>query len=279
MTEKKSLILDIQENCLDSNVPVVQILRKAKVVAAKLELEDFLKWLNDELDGYTCDEEELPPYRVSTGEPKAFNTYHGWRTIQFTNPDHAKMISTATIKQPIGPMEKMMLSQQAGSILIFPYSPEQKTQLSSWLNHPADVRLEVAVGAIIGIIDKVRNILLDWTLKLEKSGVIGEGLSFNKEDKVEATTVTQNFYAENIAVTGQVHDQANVTNIQNTYHLPLSIQDVVSFTNQTRGVISHLPDEIQGDVQKYTEQIVEEAKKEKPEHSLIKSLLTSLRTV
>ena len=111
------------------------------------------------------------------------------------------------------------------------------------------------------------------------SGFLGEGLSFNSEDKVEATAVTQNFFANNIAITGQVHDQASVTNIQESYHSFLNIQDVVDFTDQTSGVIKHLPDEIQDDVQKYNGQIVEEAKKGEPEHSRIRSLLTSLQTV
>lgn len=123
MAEQKSFILQIQEDCLDSNVPVVQILRKAKVVATKLELEDFLRWLNDELDGYTCDTEGLPAYRVLTGEPKAYNPYHGWQTILFKNPNHAMVISTAPINQSMGPMEEIILDPQKGRVFIFPYHP------------------------------------------------------------------------------------------------------------------------------------------------------------
>ncbi len=47
MAEQKPLILQIQEDCLNTSIPVVQILRKAKVAATKLDLTDFLKWLND----------------------------------------------------------------------------------------------------------------------------------------------------------------------------------------------------------------------------------------
>jgi hypothetical protein len=279
MAEQKPLILQIQEDCLNNRTPVSEILRKAKVAAIKLDLDDFLEWINDELEGYKCDADELPLYRILTGTPKAFNPYHGWQPIIFRNSDMARGLSTAPINQAIGPMEDTMSNRSKGEILVFPYSPETRTKLISSLEFPTDVHLEIPDGSMNDIIDKVRNILLNWTLELEKSGILGERMSFKKEDKAEAGTVTQNFYADNIAVTGQVRDQASVTNIQSSYRLPLDIKAVLDFTDQTKNSISQLPEKMQGSVREYTDQIVEETSKIEPDHSRIRSLLTSIKTV
>jgi len=38
-------------------------------------------------------------------------------------------------------------------------------------------------ASIRGILDAVRNMVLEWTLKLEKDGIMGEGLTFTSEEK------------------------------------------------------------------------------------------------
>jgi hypothetical protein len=44
----------------------------------------------------------------------------------------------------------------------------------------------VPASAAVGILDAVRNALLEWALKLEKSGVRGEGMSFSADDRKKA---------------------------------------------------------------------------------------------
>lgn len=50
---------------------------------------------------------------------------------------------------------------------------------------------------IAGIIDSVRNILLEWSLKLEKDGILGDGITFSKEEKEKASTV--NYHIQNFS--------------------------------------------------------------------------------
>ena len=38
----------------------------------------------------------------------------------------------------------------------------------------------------IGVLDAVRNAILDWTLKLEQDGILGEGMTFSTEEKQTA---------------------------------------------------------------------------------------------
>lgn len=45
------MVLQLQSEALNHSVPVLQLLRKAKVIASKLGLEDALVWIDRELDG------------------------------------------------------------------------------------------------------------------------------------------------------------------------------------------------------------------------------------
>jgi hypothetical protein len=45
---------------------------------------------------------------------------------------------------------------------------------------------------IIGILDAVRNEILNWSLELESQGILGDGLSFSSEEINKAGTVNYN---------------------------------------------------------------------------------------
>jgi hypothetical protein len=47
-----SLIEELQHDALNSNVRVGDLLRKAKIIAVKLDLPEFEKWVENELNGY-----------------------------------------------------------------------------------------------------------------------------------------------------------------------------------------------------------------------------------
>ena len=86
-----SLVQQLQQDALDQNVPVADLLRKAKFVATKLAVEEEIEWIESELNGYS-NQDETPPYRRMMGVPKALNTTQGCLPIYFTNND--EIIST-----------------------------------------------------------------------------------------------------------------------------------------------------------------------------------------
>jgi len=58
-----SLLRDIQNATIDANVDISVILRKCKVLAARLGNEAFKKWVDQELNGYQ-NKDTLPDYRI-----------------------------------------------------------------------------------------------------------------------------------------------------------------------------------------------------------------------
>ena len=79
-----SLVLELQAGALNSSVSVLDLLRKALVVAKKLGVEDFQKWIELELDGYK--QIPIPEYRLIRGQLRGWNPYHEWVPIQTHDP-------------------------------------------------------------------------------------------------------------------------------------------------------------------------------------------------
>jgi hypothetical protein len=55
----------------------------------------------------------------------------------------------------------------------------------------------VAPNQLVGIVDAVRNAILNWTLKLEEDGILGEGLTFGAKERETAAAAhytTNNFF-------------------------------------------------------------------------------------
>ena len=49
-----------------------------------------------------------------------------------------------------------------------------------------DIKFHIGSNAIAGVLDAVRNMVLDWSLKLEKEGILGEGLTFSEIEQRKA---------------------------------------------------------------------------------------------
>lgn len=60
-----SLLREIQDATTDPNFRLADILRKAKILAARLSHKAFKDWIEKELNGYGADD-ELPQYRILT---------------------------------------------------------------------------------------------------------------------------------------------------------------------------------------------------------------------
>lgn len=52
---------------------------------------------------------------------------------------------------------------------------------------PTKYCLQIPISQLFSIIESVRTSILDWTLVLEKSGIVGEGLQFSDGEKKIAT--------------------------------------------------------------------------------------------
>ena len=130
------------------------------------------------------------------------------------------------------------------------------------------------------IVEQVRNLILNWSLELEKAGVLGEDMHFSEQEKGDAKPVTQQFFIQNVGVLGSVTDQATVTNQQTaTAEVKLDLGQVRDFLSQARAALPQLPQKEQEAIRPVLETIDHELKTKKPNSSKIRTALGSLRKI
>lgn len=64
-----SLLRDIQDAAINSDIDISTVLRQCKVLAVRLGNDNFKKWVDQELNGYNKID-DLPDYRILTVQSK-----------------------------------------------------------------------------------------------------------------------------------------------------------------------------------------------------------------
>lgn len=93
------------------------------------------------------------------------------------------------MSQPLSEIESLVArgQQDAQHALHMPFDAELAEMICRGMGvRPTQVVLQVDQAQLIGIIDEVRNGVLGWSLKLEKAGILGEGVTFSNEETEKA---------------------------------------------------------------------------------------------
>lgn len=184
----ESIVLELQRKALTADCDVAELVRMTLVVASKLRLDDFRQWAELELNGYP--DQPLPLYRVVKAEVKAHSLYQGWVPIVFKDSKMAEAACSARCRNSVGDLQYMLAHHTEGHCVHLPYSDEVKTMLMRGLDVEAVPTRVIGVVQVAGVLDKVRNTILDWALELEQSGILGEGMTFSPEEKEKASTAS-----------------------------------------------------------------------------------------
>jgi len=156
-----TLLKDLQ----DKDIPVSNLLRKAKVIAHRSKQEDFLQWINDELNGY--DNKKVPDYRMVRGQVKAWNPYRGWIPVLFQDREIEDTISYRGVSHSVSEIESLLSKNSATYEM--PYPDAIAAQMIK--DHPTKAMLEIGNASLVGILNSVRNRLLDLALSQEDNSL------------------------------------------------------------------------------------------------------------
>jgi hypothetical protein len=184
------LIEEIQRDALSTNVPIDALLRRVKLAAAKLQLSSLEAWVEQELNGYNG---EVPAYRKIVGEPTAWNPFRGWIPVFSEDERFMDLISEAPLRDPVGTLQDL-INNNSGGRLQFPLP----VGLVASINQITDFQtsrmaIRFGRGSIVSIIDTVRNKVLDWAIEMERRGVLGHGMSFDPQEKIQARNAMTTF--------------------------------------------------------------------------------------
>jgi hypothetical protein len=271
-----SLIEQLQAEALDSRVPVADLLRKAKVLAEKLGIREFADWVDRELNGYAQDD-KFPAYRRLHSEFQAFNPYHGWQPIIFSEPEKVKW--SFEPRELVSPAGELEANPDVGYAFVM--QPEVKAHLIQSLEYPTDVRCLLNRSEVLAIPQHVRNIVLDWSLRLDKAGVRGEGLSFSSREKEQAHSVSINVQGD-VQNLSSVVDTAQGAVVATTQAAagPVDVRSLESLINELRQHIGSLvPAEQRNILETEIEVIQTEVASAAPNRGRLRRALTAAQSI
>jgi AbiTii len=202
-----SLIDEVLRDAASTAVSVSTLLRKALIVAKKLDVPDVPQWIEKELSGYAGDD-TLPTHRVVQGEVKA-KSPRGWISVQFPTNKLEETISRQKIYHSVAQIEAFIHSDDniAGR-----HPAEALSSLRRMYGYKAEFMCFVDKTNLQAIIDEIRTRILQWALDLDKAGIRGEGMSFTGSEKEKAQAIVHHYGAGNVnvGVIGPVAGRANI---------------------------------------------------------------------
>lgn len=276
-----SLVIELQRDALDQNILVTSLLRKALVVAKKLEIPDFEEWISDELNGY--DTKDVPLYRELQGSVRVFNPYRGWQPMFFEDTGIADKLSRRQVVNSICEFENAINESSDNSHYYLAFPPAIENLLSRNSSFPglAQYALCVSKSSYHRIIEAVKTIVLEWAIKLEKDGILGSDMAFTDTEKEKAKTTTynvNNFYGN---VQNSQIQQQSTDSIQTTDARTIDLNELKEFLGSLMSHVSEIgiskesQQELEAEVHTMESQITSP----KPKENIIKQCLMSMQRI
>lgn len=176
-----ALVPELVNAAIDTSVSPAELLRRALVVARRLNVPELVEWISSELNGYYSG--DVPDYRRAQGQLMAENPIHGPIPF-FAPPEMAELLSDFEVRQSVP--ELIQVSQSTTGIYShFPANVEHTLMRMMREANGVAMRpaLKFSTVQVQGIVEKVRSRILEWALDLEVRGVLGEGMTFSQEEK------------------------------------------------------------------------------------------------
>lgn len=230
-----SLIDTVQKEIIDPECKLSNILRKAKILSHRLKSEDFKNWVNQELNGYSGGLEVIPDYRAIGTQ--TYGNFSGpfqsglknapIPTSQFPEEIH-EFATTQYFFQSIRELESMVESGERTFNVHWPADfvvpiadkiYENMICMQAWK--------VISVDSVEGIINTVRNRLLNFILEVEEiDPTAGDSAQENPDISPEHVSQIFNNYilgSHNIVGTG--------TNFSQTINVSINEGDFQSLAS------------------------------------------------
>lgn len=207
-----SLLREIQDAAVDSAVPLPTLLRKCKILAARLGHDGLKQWVDHELNGYE-DKGDLPDYRHMRVNSKGH--FSGPFQSGLRNADipmgcipeeFRESLSNTYLMQPVAALEHLVQSSESGTVQE-PWIPDLVAHVGQDIYEGMNCMQAwkvIPVNGIVAALDSIRNRILNFALEIEAIDPdVGDKVP--GESKIEESQVQQVF---NTYITGNVQNMA-----------------------------------------------------------------------
>lgn len=170
-----SLLRQIQDAAIDSKADVASLLRRCKVLAARLSSSEFKEWVENELSGYDSTE-ELPDYRIVEVNSKghfsgAFGS--GLRNADipiFSIPEQLREgLERSYFTMPVAAMESLIQNSSEGT-LQEAWNPNLVAVVGSNIYQNMNCMQAwkvIPTASLVAALDAVRTRVLNFVLEIE----------------------------------------------------------------------------------------------------------------
>ena len=258
-----SLLREIQDLAASSSkdVELSSLLRKCKILAARLNHTDFKAWIEKELNGYD-DTNSLPSYRIL--ETMSKGHFSGWGGSGLRNAPiptycleekHQKYVDNVYITEGISALEDL-LSKSDGT-LHKPWRPQllalYGTKFYENMNC-IEAWQVISSSSLANIVDTVRTKILNFVLEIEAENPDAGDAKINS-NPIEQGKITQIF---NTTIHGNVQNVATGSS-DFTQNAQLNSENEKIFEQLLEIIKSH-SNEIDGQKYKYILDTINEMK-------------------
>jgi hypothetical protein len=188
-----ALVPELVNMASDPAVSTTELLRRALVVANRLNVPEIVSWIDFELNGY---KENVPNYRMIRGQLVAEHPQNGLIPFLLSDNEIAEKVTEHHESQSIPELEMIHLCKDNEKLVKY-FSANLENKLMNSMRWKMRPQLMFSPVQIKGIIEKVRNQLLQWALDLENRGILGEGLSFTQQEK--QIVQAQHYHFDNVS--------------------------------------------------------------------------------
>ena len=230
-----SLVLELQSEALDPSSSVLDLLRKASLIAYRLDVRELREWVNFELKGYEK-YSQVPKYRFVDGNLLAYNPVRGWIPVALYDVESADTLLKRPANQPISQLIDIADLPKTGQVLLqFPKKLE--LHLIQQVGLVSSVQLSITTSQIKVILEAVKDIILNWSLRLERDGILGEGMTFSTREREVASHA--NYHVENLYNYSSVENAMSKTKIeQNNSSIGVGVNQGKVKTEKLAGTIN-----------------------------------------
>lgn len=243
-----NLLNEIIEAATDPKVSVAATLRKCLILAFELKNEKLKTWVEAELNGYEKGG-DVPDYRKMHLHSKGnFQGPAGaWipsrpLPMAVLEEKHRKYLDPAIMSEPIASYEANMPLKESEGEFVMNWAPDLIARYQGKFIQGyalAQAWQELPAGAIVSIVDSVRNRVLRFSLELrDELGLVNDEPKKVPVEKVDQAVINYIFGGTNI-ISGTATDFTQVGSIH------ISKGDVGGFTNalKTLGISQEHIDE------------------------------------
>lgn len=211
------MIEQIKKDILDDSKKLATILRKAKVLASTLLNKELSTWVDNELRGYLNTNDKIPDYRKMNAEN--YGSFSGPFGSGLNNfpipitilPDYAqKFAENCVFKEGVSEYESLLDGDS--KVFHINWPPD----LIALVQHDVTIYQNMSLyhayqqisrGTVVGMLDMIRNNLLDFILDLEKNYPelikSDEGMKKIPNEKVTSIFQTHIYGGTNVITSGE----------------------------------------------------------------------------